>query len=229
MTVAIIPARGGSKRIPRKNIQLFHGKPIIAYAIETAIESALFSRVIVSTDDPEIAQIAKNHGAEVPFLRSEENADDFATTSSVLLEVLEQLSTNGESYTSACCIYPTSPLIDSKDLKNANEQFIRNKYDVLISSVVYSFPIQRSFHLNAANLVELNHPDAINQRSQDLIKNYHDAGAMYFFNVQKFKATKSLWEGNIGAFELSELKVQDIDTLEDWKIAELKYSILHPR
>lgn len=228
MTVAIIPARGGSKRIPRKNIQLFHGKPIIAYAIETAIESALFSRVIVSTDDPEIAQIAKNHGAEVPFLRSEENADDFATTSSVLLEVLEQLSTNGESYTSACCIYPTSPLIDSKDLKNANEQFIRNKYDVLISSVVYSFPIQRSFHLNAANLVELNHPDAINQRSQDLIKNYHDAGAMYFFNVQKFKATKSLWEGNIGAFELSELKVQDIDTLEDWKIAELKYSILHP-
>ncbi len=228
MTVAIIPARGGSKRIPRKNIQLFHGKPIIAYAIETAIESALFSRVIVSTDDPEIAQIAKNHGAEVPFLRSEENADDFATTSSVLLEVLEQLSTNGESYTSACCIYPTSPLIDSKDLKNANEQFIRNKYDVLISSVVYSFPIQRSFHLNAANLVELNHPDAINQRSQDLIKNYHDAGAMYFFNVQKFKATKSLWEGNIGAFELSELKVKDIDTLEDWKIAELKYSILHP-
>jgi len=228
MTVAIIPARGGSKRIPRKNIQLFHGKPIIAYAIETAIESALFSRVIVSTDDPEIAQIAKNHGAEVPFLRSEENADDFATTSSVLLEVLEQLSTNGESYTSACCIYPTSPLIDSKDLKNANEQFIRNKYDVLISSVVYSFPIQRSFHLNAANLVELNHPDAINQRSQDLIKNYHDAGAMYFFNVQKFKASKSLWEGNIGAFKLSELKVQDIDTLEDWKIAELKYSILHP-
>jgi N-acylneuraminate cytidylyltransferase len=228
MTVAIIPARGGSKRIPRKNIQLFHGKPIIAYAIETAIESALFSRVIVSTDDPEIAQIAKNHGAEVPFLRSEENADDFATTSSVLLEVLEQLSTNGESYTSACCIYPTSPLIDSKDLKNANEQFIRNKYDVLISSVVYSFPIQRSFHLNAANLVELNHPDAINQRSQDLIKNYHDAGAMYFFNVQKFKASKSLWEGNIGAFELSELKVQDIDTQEDWKIAELKYSILHP-
>jgi N-acylneuraminate cytidylyltransferase len=229
MTVAIIPARGGSKRIPRKNIQLFHGKPIIAYAIETAIESALFSRVIVSTDDEEIAQIAKNHGAEVPFLRSEENADDFATTSSVLLEVLEQLSTSGELYTSACCIYPTSPLIDSKDLKHANEQFIKNKYDVLISCVAYSFPIQRSFQLNNKTFnVELNQPDAINQRSQDLIKNYHDAGAMYFFNVQKFKAAKSLWEGNIGAFELSELKVQDIDTLEDWKIAELKYSILHP-
>lgn len=228
MTIAIIPARGGSKRIPRKNIQLFHGKPIIAYAIETAIESGLFSRIIVSTDDAEIAQIAKNYGAEVPFLRSNENADDFATTSSVLMEVLEQLSANGESYTSACCIYPTSPLIDSKDLNHANEQFRSNEYDVLISCVAYSFPIQRSFHLNDVNMVELNHPEAINQRSQDLVKNYHDAGAMYFFNVQKFKASKSLWSGNIGAFELSELKVQDIDTLEDWKIAELKYSILHP-
>ncbi|MBP6090275.1 MAG: pseudaminic acid cytidylyltransferase [Crocinitomicaceae bacterium] len=228
MTVAIIPARGGSKRIPRKNIQLFHGKPIIAYAIETAIESGLFSRIIVSTDDEEIAQIAKNNGAEVPFLRSTENADDFATTSSVLIEVLDQLSSNGESYTSACCIYPTSPLIDSKDLKHAHDQFITNEYDVLISCVAFSFPIQRSFHLNDGSMIELNHPDVIHQRSQDLTKNYHDAGAMYFFNVQQFKASKSLWSGKIGAYELSELKVQDIDTLEDWKIAELKYSILHP-
>lgn len=228
MTVAIIPARGGSKRIPKKNIKNFHGKPIIAYSIESALESGIFSRVIVSTDDIEIAQIAKDYGAEVPFLRSLENADDFATTSSVLLEVLEQLSTSGESYTSACCIYPTSPLIDLHDLKNANEQFVSNKYDVLLSSVAYSFPIQRSFHLNDTNMVELNHPEAINKRSQDLLKNYHDAGAMYFFNVEKFNASKSLWIGNIGAFELNELKVQDIDTLEDWKIAELKYSILHP-
>lgn len=228
MKIAIIPARGGSKRIPKKNIKSFHGKPIIAYAIETALNSGIFSRVIVSTDNVEIAKIAVEYGAEVPFLRSSENADDFATTSSVLLEVLEKLSTCGESYTSACCIYPTSPLIDSKDLKHANEQFISNKYDVLISCVAYSFPIQRSFHLNEVNMVELNHPETINERSQDLVKNYHDAGAMYFFNVQKFKVSKSLWSGNIGAYELGELKVQDIDTLEDWKIAELKYSILHP-
>jgi N-acylneuraminate cytidylyltransferase len=228
MNIAIIPARGGSKRIPKKNIKNFHGKPIIAYSIESALESGIFSRVIVSTDDAEIAQIAKNHGAEVPFLRSIENADDFATTSSVLLEVLEQLSISGESYTSACCIYPTSPLIDLNDLKNANEQFVSNKYDVLLSCVAYSFPIQRSFHLNDTNMIELNHPEAINKRSQDLLKNYHDAGAMYFFNVEKFTASKSLWVGNIGAYELSELKVQDIDTFEDWKIAELKYSILHP-
>ena len=210
------------------NYQRFHGKPIIAYPIESAMKSGIFSRIIVSTDDAEIAQIAKDYGAEVPFLRSNENADDFATTSSVLLEVLEQLSFDGESYTSVCCIYPTSPLIDSKDLKNANELFISKEFDVLISCVSYGFPIQRSFHLNASNLVELNHPDAINLRSQDLIKNYHDAGSMYFFNAQKFKSSKSLWEGNIGAFELSELKAQDIDTQEDWRIAELKYSILHP-
>jgi N-acylneuraminate cytidylyltransferase len=228
MTIAIIPARGGSKRIPRKNIKLFHGKPILTYAIETAIESGLFSRVIVSTDDEEIAQIAKNFGAEVPFLRSNENADDFASTSSVLIEVLDQLTSIGESFTSACCIYPTSPLIDSKDLINASEQFITSECDVLISSVAYSFPIQRSFHLNEANMVELNQPLAINERSQDLVKNYHDAGAFYFFDTEKFTASKSLWLGKIGAFELSELKVQDIDTLEDWKIAELKYSILHP-
>jgi pseudaminic acid cytidylyltransferase len=228
MIVAIIPARGGSKRIPKKNIKHFHGKPIIAYTIESALKSGLFSSVIVSTDDTEIAEIAKNHGAEVPFLRSKENADDFATTSSVLIEVLEQLALKGESFTTACCIYPTSPLIDSKDLKGAYEQFMRNKYDVLLSCVSYSFPIQRSFHLTDSNMVELNQPEAINQRSQDLIKNYHDAGAMYFFDVQKFNASKSLWAGNIGAFELSELKVQDIDTLEDWKMAELKYSILHP-
>jgi pseudaminic acid cytidylyltransferase len=228
MIVAIIPARGGSKRIPKKNIKHFHGKPIIAYTIESALKSGLFSRVIVSTDETEIAEIAKNHGADVPFLRSKENADDFATTSSVLIEVLEQLALKGESFTTACCLYPTSPLIDSNDLKGAYDQFKRNQNDVLISCVSYGFPIQRSFHLNEANLVELNQPEAINLRSQDLIKNYHDAGALYFFDIQKFNTSKSLWVGNIGAFELSELKVQDIDTLEDWKMAELKYSILHP-
>jgi len=226
MIVAIIPARGGSKRIPRKNIKDFHGKPIIAYAIEAAIESGIFSRIIVSTDDEEIAQIAKYHGAEVPFLRSDKNADDYATTSSVLLEVLEQLSSIGESYKTACCIYPTSPLIDSKDLKSANEQFTTKEFDVLLSCVAYSFPIQRSFHLNDSNMVELNQPDAIHQRSQDLVKNYHDAGALYFFNIENFKETQTLWSGKIGAYALSELKVQDIDTLDDWKIAELKYSIL---
>ncbi|SRR5574343_112074 len=227
MTIAIIPARGGSKRIPRKNIQLFHGKPIIAYAIETAIESGLFSRIIVSTDDEEIADIAIKHGAEVPFLRSSENADDFATTSAVLIEVLEQLTLNSQTFESACCIYPTSPLIDPEDLKLAFNRFKSSNLDTLLSCVSYGFPIQRSFHLNASNLVELNQPESINQRSQDLVKNYHDAGAFYFFDIKKFTSSKSLWSGNIGAFELSELKVQDIDTQDDWKIAELKFSILH--
>lgn len=228
MAIAIIPARGGSKRIPRKNIQLFHGKPIIAYSIEAAIGSGLFSRVIVSTDDAEIAQIAEKFGAEVPFLRSQENSDDFATTSSVLIEVIELLELRKEEFKTVCCIYPTSPLIDSKDIQNANELFINSNYDTVISCVGFSFPIQRSFHINEKNNVTLNHPEAINQRSQDLSKNFHDAGAMYFLNVQQFKTSKSIWSGKIGAYELSELKVQDIDTRDDWKIAELKYSILHP-
>lgn len=226
MTVAIIPARGGSKRIPRKNIKIFHGKPIIAYAIETAIKSGIFSSIIVSTDDDEIAEIAKHYGAEVPFLRSEGNSNDYATTSEVLLEVLNQLSASGSTFSKACCLYPTSPLIDSEDLKLAFNQFNSSDVDSLISCVAYGFPIQRSFHLTTNNLVELNQPEAIHQRSQDLVKNYHDAGALYFFDVEKFKEIKTLWSGKIGAFELSELKVQDIDTIDDWKIAELKYSIL---
>lgn len=228
MNIAIIPARGGSKRIPRKNIKLFHGKPIIAYAIETALESGIFSTVIVSTDDLEIAEIAKQYGAEVPFLRSTKNADDFATTSEVLLEVIEQLESKHLFFNHVCCLYPTSPLIQTKDVVQAYTLFHSNQFDTVISCVAYSFPIQRSFQLSENNIIRLNQPELINERSQDLEKNYHDAGAMYFFNTQKFKESQSLWSGNIGAYELSELNVQDIDTLEDWGIAELKYNIIHP-
>jgi N-acylneuraminate cytidylyltransferase len=227
MLVAIIPARGGSKRIPNKNIKLFHGKPIIAYAIEAAVASGIFSKVIVSTDNEEIAKIARQFGAEVPFLRSAENSDDFATTSAVLLEVIHQLENDNVIVKHVCCLYPTSPLIESIDLKNANDKYAIQSYDTLISCVAFGFPIQRSFQLSSDNLVLLNQPELINQRSQDLPKNYHDAGAMYFFNVAKFKNSKSLWIGTIGGYELAELKVQDIDTLEDWEIAELKYTILH--
>ncbi len=227
MTVAIIPARGGSKRIPRKNIKLFHGKPIIAYAIETALESGIFSTVIVSTDDPEIEEIAEKYGAEVPFLRSPKNADDFATTSDVLIEVIEQLENRQLFFNKVCCLYPTSPLIQATDIINASKLFNANHLDTLISCVAYSFPIQRSFQLIENNVIRLNQPELINERSQDLDTNYHDAGAMYFFSAQKFKENKSLWYGTIGAYELPELKVQDIDTLEDWRIAELKYAIIH--
>ena len=222
--IAIIPARGGSKRIHRKNIKSFHGKPIIAYAIETAILSNLFDEVIVSTDDEEIAEIAIKYGAKVPFYRSQNNSNDFATTSDVLLEVIDHYSGNLESI---CCIYPTSPLINFEDLIKANALYKTGKFDTVIASVVYSFPIQRAFRLTIEKEIELLHPELIETRSQDLELTYHDAGSFYFFNVPEFQKNKTLWKGKVGSYQLPELKVQDIDTLEDWLQAEIKYSQLH--
>lgn len=224
--IAIIPARGGSKRIPNKNRKLFHGKPIIAYSIEAALKSGLFEQVIVSTDNEEIARIAKECGAEVPFIRSDKNSDDFATTSDVLLEVLSDFEKNGQVFENACCIYPTSPLIDFKDLVQAKALFGKEKFDSLISCVCYSFPIQRAFRLKDNKEILLLQPDLIHTRSQELETTFHDAGSFYFFNVPKFQENKTLWSGRIGSFELPETKVQDIDTMEDWKLAELKYTLL---
>ena len=226
MKVAIIPARGGSKRIHRKNIKSFHGKPIIAYAIETAILSNLFDEVIVSTDDEEIAEIAIKYGAKVPFYRSQNNSNDFATTSDVLLEVIDQYSKKLKYLDSVCCIYPTSPLISSEDLIKANALFESGKFDTVMACVVYSFPIQRAFRLNSKNEIELLQPDLIETRSQDLEPTYHDAGSFYFFNVPEFQKKKTLWKGKVGSFQLPETKVQDIDNLEDWKMAESKYQLL---
>lgn len=225
MKVAIIPARGGSKRIPRKNIRDFHGKPIISYAIENALKSGLFNEVFVSTDDEEIAKIAVNLKAVVPLLRTKKNADDFATTSDVLLEVIEYYQSINKPLSIACCLYPTTPLINAEDLVAAYSIFSKGDFETLISSVVYPHPIQRAFRLNNSKRVILKQPELINSRSQDLEKSYHDAGAFYFFDVASFEKNKSLWSGKIGAFELPESKVQDIDTYEDWTMAELKYKL----
>lgn len=226
MRIAIIPARGGSKRIPRKNVREFLGKPIIAYSIETALKSKLFDIVMVSTDDQEIANLAKSIGAEVPFLRSVKNSDDFATTSDVLAEVIEYYKEQGTDLMNVCCIYPTSPLINAADLKEAHNKFNEGEFDVLMSSVEYSFPIQRAFHLNGSNEIQLIKPEYIHSRSQDLKSSFHDAGAFYFFRVDPFMQHRTLWQGRIGAFVMPESKVQDIDCLEDWKIAEAKYTKL---
>ena len=223
MRIAIIPARGGSKRISRKNIRDFHGKPIIAYAIENALASKLFDEVFVSTDDDEIATIGKDLGAKVPVLRTSNNSDDFATTADVLEEVIRYYQENGTDVESACCIYPTSPLINSEDLIDAHKTFIDGQFETLISSVEFSFPIQRGFTLSGDNMVQLLHPELINTRSQDLEKTYHDAGAFYFFQVEPFMNKKALWSEKSGVYLLPESKVQDIDTLEDWKLAELKF------
>jgi N-acylneuraminate cytidylyltransferase len=226
MKIAIIPARGGSKRIPGKNIKDFHGQPMIAYAIKNALDSQLFDEVFVSTDDERIAEISKHYGAKVPVLRSSANSDDYATTSEVLLEVLEYFEKEQELPELACCIYATTPLLTAKDIMEAYQIYEQSSCEVLMSCVAYDFPIQRAFELDSNNYIHLKEPHLINQRSQDLPKYYHDAGAFYFFNPLSFKENKSLWKGKLGAYPINPLKVQDIDSVEDWKMAEIKFQLL---
>jgi len=226
LKVAIIPARGGSKRIPKKNMKMFHGKPIIYYAINTALKSNLFDEVFVSTDNKEIAEFSKKQGAQVPAYRSKKNADDYATTSEVLVEVINYYRAQKKELSTVCCIYPTSPLIKPQDLILALKTFQKQSLEVLISSVRFGFPIQRGFFVFENKEITLIDPTAINKRSQDLAETFHDAGAFYLLNPKTFLKTKSLWKGKIGAYVLSEIQSQDIDTLEDWILAELKYEYL---
>lgn len=224
--LAIIPARGGSKRIPRKNIKEFLGKPIIAYSIEAALQSKLFDVVMVSTDDKEIARIARNYGAVVPFFRSKENSNDYAKTSDVLIEVINEFKTRGDEFKIACCIYPTAPFITATRLIEACKQLEINSFDTVLPIVKFNFPIQRALTLNESNEVNFLFKRFTNSRSQDLEITFHDAGQFYCFNVVRFMSGKSIWTKNTGAVVLSELEVQDIDTIEDWEIAEIKYKVL---
>lgn len=223
--IAIITARGGSKRIPRKNIKPFLGKPILAYSIEAAIQSGLFEEVMVSTDDEEIAEIAKQYGAKVPFFRSEKTSGDFATTNDVLLEVLEEYEKRGEHFDIGCCIYPTAPFVTAKKLKKAMEMLVNSDADTLIPVVAFSYPPQRAMIVKDERLV-FKYPEYMDSRSQDLIKHYHDVGQFYCFKVEPYKVTKKLMLGNILPFEISELEVQDIDNRTDWEIAEIKYRLM---
>lgn len=225
--IAIIPARGGSKRIPKKNIKLFLGKPIIAYAIETAINSNLFDEIIVSTDSSEIAEIAKNHGASVPFLRSKKNASDFATTFDVLEEVFRWWNEHRTSLaTYACCIYPTAPFVSSDLLNAAFTKLVDNSFDSVFPVIKYGFPIQRSLKVvNEQGKMRLFQPEHLNSRSQDLENAYHDSGQFYFFNIESVLEQKKLWTNNTGVIEINELDAQDIDTETDWKLAEIKYKL----
>jgi pseudaminic acid cytidylyltransferase len=222
--IAIITARGGSKRIPRKNIKFFLGKPIIAYSIEASINSGLFDEVMVSTDDLEIADIAKKYGANVPFLRSINNSNDFATTTEVLLEVLNIYKAQDLTFELACCIYPTAPFVTSKNLQEGFEKMILGNFDTLFPIVKYSFPIQRSLNIKSSKLV-LNYPEFLTSRSQDLQFNYHDAGQYYWFKTDILEKKGKLLTENTGYIIRSEMEVQDIDTIEDWQLAELKYRI----
>lgn len=225
-TVAIIPARGGSKRIPRKNIKPFLGKPIIAYSIEAALTSKLFDEVMVSTDDDEIAEIAMQYGAKVPFIRSNENADDFSTTVDVLLEVLKEYKNQNKYYDIGCCIYPTAPFTTPDKLKSAKALMDSGGYDTVFPVLPYSFPIQRAIKINQEKRVEMFQPEHLNSRSQDLESAYHDSGQFYWFSINNFKEKGKLWTDNSGVVVLSEMEAHDIDTLEDWKVAEFKYQSL---
>jgi pseudaminic acid cytidylyltransferase len=224
--LCIIPARGGSKRIPRKNIKEFLGKPIIAYSIQAAIDSNLFDEVMVSTDDEEIREIALKYGAKVPFLRSETNANDFATTAAVINEVLEVYKTRNKLFKYCICIYPTAPFVSSNLLIKAFKKLKKDKLDAVFSVLKYGFPIQRAMKINKEDKVEMIDVSKINARSQDLESSFHDAGQFYALNVSAFIKNQKFWTNNTGCIEINELEAQDIDTETDWKLAELKYKLL---
>lgn len=223
--LAIITARGGSKRIPRKNIKEFCGKPILAYSIEAAIASGVFDMVMVSTDDEEIAEIARRYGAEVPFYRSEATSNDYATTNDVILEVLDEYEKRGENFELACCIYPTAPFITGEKLKTAVEKLEGSNADTLIPVVTFSYPPQRALVIEDEKLV-FRYPEYLDSRSQDLQPHYHDVGQFYVFRTERFRKNKKLMVGEILPLVVSELEVQDIDNETDWKIAEMKYGLM---
>lgn len=224
--LAIIPARGGSKRIPRKNIKNFLGKPIIAYSIEAALKSKLFDEVMVSTDDEEIAKIALKYGANIPFKRSQINADDHATTVDVILEVLEEYERKGDSFENACCIYPCAPFVSPDNLCKAFNLLNSKAFETVFPVLSYSFPIQRAMRSDIEGRIKLIYPEYLTARSQDLEKTFHDAGQFYFFKTQGLKSAKKLWTNNTGFIEINELHAQDIDNKTDWKLAELKYNLM---
>ena len=217
-SIAIITARGGSKRIPKKNIKDFCGKPIIAYSIEAAIQSALFDEVMVSTDSVEIAEIAKEYGAAVPFYRSEKTSNDFAGTGDVLAEVIDAYKKRGRVFDYMCCIYPTAPFVTAEKLRNAFQLMVDNNASAVSPVVPFSYPPQRGFYMRDNRLVAVDEASRP-KRSQDLETIYHDAGQFYFYN----QADKS---GPSIPIVLPESEVQDIDNFEDWKLAEMKFRMM---
>ncbi|MDV7137591.1 pseudaminic acid cytidylyltransferase [Maribacter sp. TH_r10] len=223
--LAVIPARGGSKRIPRKNIKPFLGKPIIAYSIEAALKSDLFDEVMVSTDDKEIAEIAKKYGAKVPFLRSEDNANDFAVLADVIEEVIIKYKSKGMVFENVCCILPTAPFVTSEKIKEAYKKLAHNDFDSVFPVLEFSYPIQRSLKAEH-DKISMVWPEHLNTRSQDLEPRYHDAGQFYWIKSKAFLEEKKILTYNTGAINISILHAQDIDTETDWKLAEIKYKMM---
>ena len=226
--VAIIPARGGRKRIPRKNIRRFRGRPMIAWSIDAAIASGVFDTVMVSTDDAEIAEVSRNLGAEVPFMRSAIAADDHATTADVLLEVLGRYAQDGVCFDLACCLYPTAPFVQPQDLSYGRKLLIESDQHVIMPVAAFSYPIWRSLKREQDGRIDMYFPQNLNTRSQDLPTAFHDAGQWYWFEVDVFKREHVLMGSKTGSIILPLSQVQDIDTEEDWTLAELKHEKMFP-
>ena len=226
MNVAIIPARGGSKRIPRKNIRPFCGRPMIAWSIEAAITSGLFARIIVSTDDPEIAEIASELGAKAPFERPADLANDHAGTLPVISHAVDWLVQHGTPVSHACCIYATAPFLRAEDLKNSRMMMEDPELDFVFSITRFAFPIQRALKLDAENSLSMFWPEHELSRSQDLPAAYHDTGQFYWGTANAWQTRDRIYSSNCRGYELPEERVQDIDNESDWRIAEMKFRLL---
>ncbi|WP_076589006.1 pseudaminic acid cytidylyltransferase [Vibrio ostreicida] len=227
MKIAIIPARGGSKRIPRKNIKCFHGKPMIAYSIEAALASECFDRVIVSTDDPEIAQVARSYGAEVPFTRPVEFSDDYATTLDVIHHAIEWCNDNGWPIEDICCLYATAPFVKAEYLRQGYRILKEHQCEFVFSATTFPFPIQRAIKLSSSGAVSMVAPKYEQTRSQDLEETFHDAGQFYWGTKVAFFEKKSIFSPHSRVVLLPRCHVQDIDTPEDWALAEALFAVMN--
>ena len=226
MNICVIPARGGSKRIPRKNIKDFNGKPIIAYSIEAALKSNCFDQVIVSTDDDEIAEVAKTYGAKVPFTRPVKLSNDYAGTIPVIKHAIEWMEDGKNSVENVCCLYATAPFIQPKIISKAYQKLKDTKANYCFSVTSFAFPIQRAIKIVQDDKVNMFYPEYFNTRSQDLEEAYHDAGQFYWGKAQAFKDELPIFIEVATPYILPRYLVQDIDTLEDWIRAEVMYRVL---
>lgn len=224
MKIAVIPARGGSKRIPRKNIRPFCGKPMIAWSIEAAHASGCFDRIIVSTDDAEIASVARQVGAEVPFMRPAELADDSTGTVAVMKHAIDWCTANGASPDPVCCIYATAPFLRPADLRAGLDLLLDEDFDYAFAATEYAAPIQRAFQISPAGRVSMFNPEYFTTRSQDLQPAYHDAAQFYWGRASAWLAGQPIFSPAATALLLSKYRVQDIDTQEDWMRAERMFT-----
>lgn len=227
--LAIITARGGSKRIPGKNIKPFHGKPLISYSIEAALKSEIFDEIMVSTDSDEISDIAHSFGAKVPFQRSARNSDDYASTMDVLIEVINQYQELGNSFDQMCCLYPTAPFLTAKKIRDSHQLFESGQYHSLVTITEFGFPIQRAFRRLDNQTVQPISAVDFEKRSQDLEPHFHDVGQLYWFDVKKMMQTKNIITEKTVGFFVPPSEAQDIDTLDDWIIAEAKFQVMKSR